>query len=282
MNSDQLAHIGDSLVQHGPSSDRVYLMKLARNDHPGIIPHLNKLAEEQGYTKIFAKIPAFAKKSFEQHGYLVEAAIPQFYQAKESAYFMARYFNPRRKKDSQQEHINKVLTEARLKSGTTPATVMPKGLFCRIARPDDCEQMALLYQQVFKSYPFPIHDPAYLKETMADNVIYAGIWKEDQLLALASAETDPLGSNAEMTDFATDPEWQGKGLANDLMTRLEQEMTRHGIATCYTIARATSYGMNICFARNSYKYSGTLIKNTQISGGLESMNVWYKHLSKKR
>ena len=278
MNNDQIQIIGDSLVQHGDSSDRVYLMKLAPNDYPHIIQHLSELAEQQGYSKIFAKIPAFAKDSFEQDGYRIEASIPQFYQAKESAYFMARYFHPQRKKDAQEERINKVLNEARLKAGTAPGTVPPPGLSCRLAGPQDCVQMAQLYQQVFESYPFPIHNPDYLRETMADNVIYAGIWKDNQLLALASAETDPKGSNAEMTDFATDPDWQGKGLANDLMVRLEQEMTRCGIATCYTIARATSFGMNICFARNGYKYSGTLIKNTQISGGLESMNVWYKHL----
>jgi hypothetical protein len=36
--------------------------------------------------------------------------------------------------------------------------------------------------------------------------------------------------------------------------------------------------MNITFAKSSYTYSGTLTHNTQISGKLESMNVWYKDL----
>ena len=50
------------------------------------------------------------------------------------------------------------------------------------------------------------------------------------------------------------------------------------IITAYTIARAISFGMNITFAKNGYKYSGTLKNNTNISGKLESMNVWYKYL----
>ena len=45
---------------------------------------------------------------------------------------------------------------------------------------------------------------------MADIVIYAGIWKDDQLLALASAEADYKGSNAE-DDRLCDATPIGKG-----------------------------------------------------------------------
>ncbi len=278
MSNDKLETIGKSLVQHGPSSDRVYLMKLSREDFPEILSRLCRLSEEHGYTKIFAKVPRYAKDRFRQDGYRVEAVIPRFYQGQGDAFFMARYFHSNRLNDPDETRIKDVLHEAQSKKDTAPAGPPPGDLSCRLAGPDDCEQMSLLYRQVFASYPFPIHDPGYLRDTMADHVVYAGIWKQDRLLALASAETDPHGSNAELTDFATDPDWRGKGLANHLMQQLEEEMARRDIATCYTIARATSFGMNICFARNGYQYSGTLVKNTQISGGLESMNVWFKHL----
>ena len=36
--------------------------------------------------------------------------------------------------------------------------------------------------------------------------------------------------------------------------------------------------MNITFAKHGYSFAGTLTNNTQISGQLESMNVWYKAL----
>jgi hypothetical protein len=36
--------------------------------------------------------------------------------------------------------------------------------------------------------------------------------------------------------------------------------------------------MNITFAKQRYALAGTLINNTDISGSLESMNVWYKPL----
>ena len=56
-------------------------------------------------------------------------------------------------------------------------------------------------------------------------------------------------------------------------------MQRRGILTAYTIARSLSYGMNITFARQGYRFGGTLTNNTEISGAIESMNVWYRSLA---
>jgi N-acetylglutamate synthase-like GNAT family acetyltransferase len=96
--------------------------------------------------------------------------------------------------------------------------------------------------------------------------------------AMAEVYRDLAGQNAEMTDFATLPDYRGQGLATFLLAEMEADMNTRGIRTAYTIARAYSYGMNITFARNGYTFSGTLTNNTNIFGGLESMNVWYKPL----
>lgn len=39
-----------------------------------------------------------------------------------------------------------------------------------------------------------------------------------------------------------------------------------------------SAGMNITFSKTGYRYGGRLKNNTNISGNIESMNAWYKHL----
>ncbi|VVB88342.1 Beta-lysine N6-acetyltransferase [uncultured archaeon] len=83
-----------------------------------------------------------------------------------------------------------------------------------------------------------------------------------------------------MTDFATLPEYQGNGFACYLLRKMEHEMRKRNIKTSYTIARAVSYGINIIFAKMGYRYGGTLLNNTNISGSVESMNVWYKSLCK--
>jgi len=102
--------------------------------------------------------------------------------------------------------------------------------------------------------------------------------KDGALAALSSAEMDIQGSNVEMTDFATLPEYRGRGLAQFLLQEMEGAMTHKGMRTAYTIARAVSPGMNITFSRRGYQYGGTLVNNTQISGSIESMNIWYKSL----
>lgn len=278
MRIDQIEEFGRSSIQHGPANDRVYLMKLDKGDFPQIIAYINGLAVLHGYSKVFVKVPGYAENRFRQDRYRIEATIPGFYNGNEDGLFMGRYFLPDRLVDHDADLVHQVLETAKKKAGSSPKPVNDARLQCRLAAPADCVQMAELYREVFASYPFPIDSPEYLAGTMAENIIYAGVWEDGRLLALASAEIDRDGANAEMTDFATHPDYRGRGLANLLLSKLEALMAEFGIKTCYTIARATSYGMNIVFAQHAYRFGGTLVKNTQISGGLESMNVWYKQL----
>lgn len=276
--TDQVATFGSSKIQHGKHSDRAYLMSLHPDDLSTIVPYLDQLAMTRGYSKIFAKIPATAKQSFLRNGYEAEASIPDFFRGTEKALFLGKYFSPERMEEKYPEVVEQSLEAARGKPPLNGIPELEPHLSCRRTCFEDTAQMAELYRQVFASYPFPIHDERYLKQTMREDVLYFGIWDRNNLIALASAEVDRSGENAEMTDFATRPDYRGKGLANYLLARLETVAAQHGIKTAYTIARAYSPGMNITFARNGYTYSGTLTHNTQISGKLESMNVWYKSL----
>lgn len=114
---------------------------------------------------------------------------------------------------------------------------------------------------------------------MTENIVYFGVEMEGQLVSLASSEMDVDSKNVELTDFATLPEFRGNSFAGRLLRRMEKEMKTRNILTAYTIARAVSPGMNITFSKAGYDYRGTLINNTNISGQIESMNVWYKHLA---
>ena len=147
-----------------------------------------------------------------------------------------------------------------------------------MATKDDAEAITQVYREVFETYPFPIHDPEYILQTMEENFIYFTLWDGDRLAAVSSSEMYPAYGNVEMTDFATLPHYRGNGGAQFLLRTMEAEMRKRGIANAYTIARAYSFGMNITFARNGYSFGGTLTNNTNISGSMESMNVWYKTL----
>lgn len=275
--SDEVILVQNSSIQHGKKNNRIYLMKLDPQDCPGILPKLDEMAQENSYSKIFAKVPNSLMKKFLQKGYQIEAHIPKFFKGKEDGIFMSKYFDETRGLLEEKKRISQVLDVA-LKKKLQEKQSLEKGYFCRKAQKEDVIEMSKVYQRVFISYPFPIADPSYIKKTMEKNVEYFGIWYKDQLVALASSEMDLSLQNVEMTDFAILPKYRGKNLALYLLNKMEKEMENKGMKTAYSIARSHSFGMNSTFSKAGYDFRGTLIQNTQIAGHLESMNVWYKSL----
>ena len=81
-----------------------------------------------------------------------------------------------------------------------------------------------------------------------------------------------------MTDFATDPDFRGRGFAGMLLHAMEISVQKEGCLLAYTIARALSRPINTTFSANGYLHGGLLPNNTNICGGFESMNVWYRRL----
>ena len=278
--NDHITRIGTSLIQHGPCNDRIYLMKLTPEETDLVIPAVDALAEEHGYSKIFAKVPNAAKDLFNEAGYSIEAHIPRMYSGREDGWFLARYPDQDRADPGEDAAAIRDVLEAAQETKPDAATcTIPDGYRIGEATPGDATALAALYQEVFASYPFPIHDPAYLRKTMDDNVRYFLIMDGDRVVAASSAEVDPVSRNAEMTDFATHPDVRGRGLCPVLLRHMEKEMLRAGICTVYTIARAAFYPITVTFARAGYRFGGTLINNTQICGHFESMNVWYRSLT---
>jgi putative beta-lysine N-acetyltransferase len=276
--SDHVEKLGKSHIQHGPLNDRIYLMKLHADDFPGILSDIDELAHGNGYSKVFAKVPAEYSPRFQQFGYQQEAMIPGFYNNMGDAAFLSRYFTDARRIDANAEQAREVLVQAEENRGKgLPEDKIPP-LQIYMAGSNEVEEMSQVYREVFRSYPFPIHDPEYILETMESHVRYFCIRKMNKIVSLSSAEIDSECQNAEMTDFATLPEYRGEGFGSFLLLRMENEMKNLRISTLYTIARALSPGMNIVFSRMDYIFAGSLINNTNISGNVESMNVWYKHL----
>ena len=277
MTHDICEMVGRSQVQHGPHSNRIYLMKLDRSDLPGIVDRLDAFARENRYTKIFAKVPASAARPFTSQGYEIEATISCFYNGTEDAAFLGKFLDPGRARAENQAELDRVLSLAKSKAtDASAACAPPSGFDLASCGPDNAGEMSAVYKEVFPTYPFPIHDPGYLRDTMKSHIDYFGVRRKARLVALSSAEMDHRGANVEMTDFATLPSHRGHGFAVLLLRAMEAAMRERRMITAYTIARAVSPGMNITFAKMGYTFSGTLINNTNISGGIESMNIWHK------
>jgi len=273
---DTIESLHQSKIQHGSENDRIYLMHLDPGDIPEILDELDKMAKKNHYGKIFAKVPEPVAEAFQKHDFRIEARIPKFFNGRVAALFLGKYFKAERQLEPKADLAEQVLAAAKSKADSTLIDAVPYKF--RLATPQDADAIATVYREVFKTYPFPIHDPQYIAHTMTENVLYFTLWENEALVAVASCEMSKQEKNVEMTDFATRPKYRGQGTAVYLLERMEQVMSQHGLKTAYTIARAYSFGMNITFAKLGYTYGGTLTQNTNIAGSLESMNVWYKPL----
>jgi beta-lysine N6-acetyltransferase len=274
---DTVERVGGSLIQHGKANDRVYVMKAVESDCDALLDRIDTLLISEKYSKVFAKIPVSLMEPFLAAGYEIEALARGLFRGRKTGLFLAFYSSAERRRIDQAA-VKKVIRKALEKRNDDSAVTVPDTCRLRRLTPADATDAASVYRSVFESYPFPIHKPEYLVKTMAQNIDYFGIWEDNRLIALASAERNDDAMHAEMTDFATLPVCRGRGLATALLEHMENAMRERECCCLYTIARALSYGMNCTFGKCRYQYGGTLRNNTQISGGLESMNVWYKNL----
>ena len=275
---DKIEQIGNSVIQHGKLNDRVYIMSLKKGDVSSVIDETNRLCRNKRYSKVFAKVPESLSEEFINQNYKVEAEIDNFYKGKEKCLFLSKFLIDERAIKKRVVNLDEVLKIAKSKSITSKTPVLGQHYVIKLLSEKNAVEMSELYKDVFDSYPFPIFDPEYLVETIKDNIEYAGIFYKNRLVSIASAEKYSDYLNAEMTDFATHPNFLGNSFSLVLLKFLETKLIKQNYKTLYTIARARSKAMNITFRKCGYNFSGTLVNNTNISGDIESMNVWYKKL----
>jgi putative beta-lysine N-acetyltransferase len=281
LNYDITEKIGNSIINHGKYNNRIYLMKLKENEDENIIPILDNMAKENRYTKIFAKVPYSLKERFINAGYNIEATIEGVSKENGGTVFMGKYFSKERASINNEKEIKNIIEVAFTKNSLNKQGEIAKEYEFHICSKQDSEEIAKVYKEVFETYPFPIHQATYIEKTMEENLVYFSIKHKGKIVALSSTEMDYSSKSVEMTDFATLPQYRGNGFSLFLLDKMEEKMIQQNFYMAYTIARAISYGMNITFSKSGYKYGGTLINNTNISGDLESMNVWYKPLTKR-
>ena len=276
VQNDTTMLLDGALIQHGASNDRIYLMDLGSADPVMLVPELLALAKTNNYGKIFAKVPEKKAKAFLKAGFLVEAKADNLFYGQEDGLFLGLFLDSERYTEKLSDTYDKICQVALAKESIDESTHEA----VRLCTAEDVMAMAKIYGKVFDSYPFPIDKPDFILKSMEEDTLFAGIEVDGELVALASAECSFQTDKryAEMTDFATLPDARGNGYALQLLFFLEQEIKERGILTAYTIARAVSPGMNVTFGKADYRFGGRLHNNTDISGNIESMNVWYKSL----
>lgn len=257
----------------------VYEFHLSGENGAGeMIRALAKKAGTRGMDKIWLKSSTRWARAFSNAGLKLEAKIPGYFKNRETANIFAMYLSTQRATPSNEKTGCRFKFDQPVPGSPAGASkqVLPPGVTLKWSAEEDSDALAQLYRKVYTTYPFPVFDPDYLRETMANDVCYLAAWHNEQPVAAASAEINRPEENAEVTDFATLPEWRGSGLASLLLFQLEQRLKKEGIRCLYTIARSSSAGMNKVLNGAGYKFQGVLINNCNIGGGFEDMYVYSK------
>lgn len=221
-------------------------------------------------------------KNFIQAGFCLEGRIDGYFKGRD-AFCMSYFVSSRRKicSDGDREKENALLIKSLDISNTFIYDSNNLRYHIRDAAESDIKEMAELFSNVFFTYPSPVYDEEYLKQTMMKKkVLYKAAVYNEKIIGIASADMDKENLNAEITDCATYPKYRGKGVLANIIYFLESDLENMGFITLYSLSRATNIGINFALSKHGYSYRGRLINNCDICGGFEDMNIWVKSFKK--
>lgn len=255
--------------------------RLRVDDYQGnveaVYERITERAKTHALTKVFIKSREQDWQTFLGKGCMLEGIYKGYFHGKD-AYCMALYYDLERRSSDYWMEEDHILQQVLALPRKPDRPVVPEPFTLRIARAQDSGQLSHLYSQIFQTYPTPMNDPLYVAKTMQEGTIYYLVESQSELVSAASADINAKYANAEMTDCATLPAFQGQGLMRLLMHALEDELAARQITCAYSLSRALSFGMNAVFYQMGYGYYGRLTKNCDIYDKYEDMNLWAKAL----
>ena len=237
--------------------------------------YLITLARRQGMGKILAESREADWERFLGRGFALEGIIPGYF-AGETGYFLSYFTDPGRQQSTRLDPENEII-EAVLDADLVEPEI--DGRFTlSAASEDDVEEMAALFALTFDTYPTPLDQPGYIKKLMrTEEAIFRLIRDEDgRLVSAAAAEVNWEQRHAEMTNCATLPDCRGEGLMSMILADLEGVMRERDVNCLFSLARASSFGMNMVLRRLGYRYRGRMINNCHICGDCVDINGWVK------
>lgn len=217
-------------------------------------------------------------KLFTQAGFCVEGKIDGFFKGID-AYCVSYFMDSKRKISDNPELKDKIIAQCLMSNNRHTAggsNNLPYSI--RTATQSDIGEIVALFSTVFSTYPTPVYDEEYIRQTMDGKILYKVAESEGKIIGMASADMDMDNRNAEMTDCATYPDHRGKGVLSNIIYELEEELKNRNFITLYSLSRAVNTGINMVLCKHQYKYRGRLINNCNICGAYEDMNIWIKRL----
>lgn len=254
---------------------RIKLIKCA-GDKKKAADEIIALSRVNELGKIISVLPEDDAKDFLKRGFVIEGKIGGYFKGKDGL-CISYFTDKKRAKSTRIKEEDKILKISSEYNGEY-VYINNEMYRIRTAAKDDAERISDLFGKVFISYPTPMEKPEYIREIIDQKVLFKVAEQNEKIISAASADMNYELFNAEMTDCATLPEHRGKGLLSNLIFHLEKELIKKGFISLFSLSRALSTGINIVFSKHGYEYSGRQIKNCDIMGSFEDMNIWSKKL----
>lgn len=243
-----------------------------------MVEYLDFVASENNLSKLILIAREQEWQEFFVHGFFLEAIHPSIFRGK-TGYHLARFYSRERRISLDWEKEEEVLRKA--SDVSRELQPLPKEYTVRTVRKNDIPLLIELYDKVFDTYPTDLTNGDYLNELLKKGTgIFKVVLHGEKIISAASITIDKSTKSAELTDCATLKEYRAQGLMSHLVSALEEDAASLGLITVYTIARALSVGINAAFYKHEYKYLGRFVKNCDICGGYEDMNLWSKKIIK--
>jgi beta-lysine N6-acetyltransferase len=268
-----------ALTEVDPVNRRVKLQSYRFDHSHGLAAlgeHLLSLSREEGAGKVLAEVREADWEQFLGRGFILEGLIPGYF-AGEDAYCVSYFVDPERQASRRLEREN-AIREAVLSQEPQWTGRLAPHFTVEAPAVADVAELAALYRKVFTSYPTPLHDPAYIHHLIAtEKGLFRLVRDGRRIVSAAAAAVNWAGAHAEMTDCATLPDYRGEGMMAAILQELEQVLQARGVACRFSLARASSHGMNQVLRRLGYRLRGRMANNCHIMGNFEDMNLWVKY-----
>ncbi|WP_196593544.1 putative beta-lysine N-acetyltransferase [Pectinatus sottacetonis] len=253
---------------------RLKVVKYRCSDYDILCRELYRTAQKYKLEKILLIAKSDDWKKFFVKSFVLEALHPAFYDG-EDGFHMSLFLAADRFK-AENYILHKKILQTVISHPKSKLKPLGQDFSIDSVARNDIKELTELYSKIFKTYPTPINDPDYFKKMLHKDYIFKVVRYKGNIVSAASLDINMTDKNAELTDCATLKDYGGKGLMANIIKALEQEAKQKGLRTIYTIARACSIGINKVFYNQEYEYCGQLIKNCDICGQFEDMNVWSK------
>lgn len=235
-------------------------------------------SSKQHLGKIICNCDSKFVEIFTEAGFELEGKIDGYFKGKD-AFCMSYFISSDRKNCSNFSKKELLVKQCLSRKNTFIHRSDNSKYSIRNANENDIEEMVKLFSKVFSTYPSPVYDEEFLKETMNKKVLYKVAVYNEKIIAIASADMDKENLNAEITDCATYPDYRGKGVLANIIYSLELDLKKRGFITLYSLSRAINPSINFVLSKHNYKFTGRLINNCNICGTFEDMNIWVKNIN---